>query len=73
MGNQTRKKHAQQPLQKELDKFGVQIQNFLKPAEKFNKWLDKNGQGSWFEKLAIFLGKLPFELYVIYFDLFIAS
>lgn len=46
-------------VQKELDKFGAQIQKLLKPAEKFNKWLDSNGHGAWYEKLAVFLGKLP--------------
>lgn len=52
-------------LQKELDKFGAQIEallekhKFFAPVRSLNKFLDEEHAGPWYEKLPLFLVKLP--------------
>lgn len=45
--------------QTKLDHVGNYIESKFACLDGFNKWLDSNGQGEWYYKLAIFLCKLP--------------
>ncbi len=46
-------------FQNKLDEIGRFIQQKFEPLKKFNQWLDSNGHGAWYQKLATFLVKLP--------------
>lgn len=46
-------------IQNRLDTLGRAIEAQFAPLVKFNLWLDSNGQGEWYKKLAFFLAKLP--------------
>ena len=46
-------------FQKRLDLVGRYIKNKFTPLEQFNDWLNKNGEGEWYKKLATYLAKLP--------------
>ncbi len=47
------------PIQNKIDKLGRYIEAKFAPLKKFNEWLDSNGEGEWYKKLATFLAKLP--------------
>lgn len=46
-------------VQDKLDAVGNYIEKTFAPLEKFNTWLNDNGQGAWYKQLATFLVKLP--------------
>lgn len=46
-------------IQERIESVGRYIQNKFEPLEKFNQWLDKNGQKEWYKQLTTFLYKLP--------------
>lgn len=46
-------------IQNRIDALGRAIEARFAPLVKFNLWLDSNGQGDWYQQLAIFLVKLP--------------
>ena len=46
-------------IQNKIDRIGLLIEKKFAPLKEFNQWLDSNGQGKWYKKLAIFLAKLP--------------
>jgi hypothetical protein len=46
-------------IQNKIDVLGRYIQKKFAPLNKFNNWLDSNGQGKWYQQLATFLAKLP--------------
>src|SRR5437870_5316894 len=47
------------PIQDKIDRLGRKLKEEFAPLAEFNKWLDSNGDGSFFEQLATFLVKLP--------------
>jgi hypothetical protein len=46
-------------LQQKIDALGIRLKEKFAPLEKFNKWLDSNGNGAWYDQMATFLAKLP--------------
>lgn len=46
-------------IQNRADQIGSYLQSKFAPLEKFNTWLNSNGQGTWYAQLATFLAKLP--------------
>lgn len=46
-------------LQNQIDQLGSCIEAKFAPLKEFNSWLDSNGEGKWYQQLAIFLIKLP--------------
>lgn len=47
------------PIQNKIDQLALYLETKFAPLSKFNEWLDSNGEGAWYKKLAIFLAKLP--------------
>ena len=46
-------------IQNKIDSLGRSLEAKFAPLTEFNKWLDSNGEGDWYKKLALFLAKLP--------------
>lgn len=46
-------------IQNKIDHLAHLIEQKFAPLKQFNDWLDSNGEGKWYKKLAIFLAKLP--------------
>lgn len=46
-------------IQQRIDTLSHNIKNYFAPLNEFNTWLDDNGEGQWYSKLATFLAKLP--------------
>lgn len=46
-------------IQNKIDQLGQAIKEKFAPLARFSEWLDEEGEGSWYQKLAVFLYKLP--------------
>lgn len=47
------------PIQKTLDSVGEYIEKKFEALKPFKEWLETNGEGAWYKKLALYLVKLP--------------
>jgi hypothetical protein len=56
-------------LQNKIDKICSDLKQKLAPLAKWNAWLDQNGEGKWYVKMAIFLAKLPLRVARNFIDL----
>ena len=46
-------------IQKNIDSLVERLEKKFSPLYEFNKWLNSNGDGKWYQQLATFLVKLP--------------
>lgn len=46
-------------VQDKLDSVGLFIKELFSPLSQFSQWLDDNGQGEWYQQLAVSLRNLP--------------
>lgn len=49
-------------FQKKIDQIGSYIERTFAPLRQFNEWLQHNGEGAWYKKMATFLCKLPMRV-----------
>jgi hypothetical protein len=53
------KKLPDNTLQKKMDEMGLYLEEKFACFPEFNQWLNTNNEGDWYQKLAMFLVKLP--------------